>query len=491
MRAPIWPYPRALERQRDRCENPSAVSAASGVATTVRVPRLALALAVTLGACSTCQPTESGATSQAPGTQGSNVILVSIDTLRPDHLGCYGYPKPTSPNIDRLARESVLFRTAIAHAPSTTPSHASIFTSLIPARHLALRAFGAAISPGAVTMAEHLQRAGYRTVSYNGGGQVSAAYGFDRGFETYESRPGASFREIVAEATRWLDAHEGERFFMFLHTYEVHAPYAPDARHLALFDADYAGELPSETSPRLLIEINDGKRQVTPRDIEHIVATYDAEIRSMDEGMGGLVDRLRRGGLDRRTLLVFTSDHGEEFGEHGQIGKHSHTLYDEVLRVPLVLRFPDRAHAGRSVREPVRGVDIMPTVLEVLGLKAPNGLDGASVLDLLGTRQRAPGPAVAQIDLRSDPPPRAIRTERDKFIDPGAPGAQEYYDLAQDPGERRNLALDAERHARVAALRRQIEDAWPTRSGSVRAITPARVNPDTERQLRALGYTGR
>ena len=344
-----------------------------------------------------------------------NVILVSIDTLRADHLGCYGYPRPTSPAVDRFSKQSVLFRTAIAHAPSTEPSHASMFTSLLPAHHGGLRAKHQPISEDVTMMAEILREAGLRTISYNGGGQVAASYGFDRGFEVYESSA-HPFSRKVGDAIRWLDGHAEEQFFMFLHTYEVHAPYSPMPRFMETFDADYRGELEDSISPRLLIDVNEGKVKLDEQDAQHIVNAYDAEIRSMDGAFGRLVGYLEKRGLLDKTLLIFTSDHGEEFGEHAQTGRHSHALYDELLHVPLIVRMPGGNFSSTVVEPQVRGIDILPTVLDVLGLESPSPLDGSSLTGLMTGLDDEPRVAVSQIDTAHAKPPSSIRTETQKLI---------------------------------------------------------------------------
>ncbi len=358
---------------------------------------------------------------------GRNVLLISIDTLRADHLGSYGYARPTSPRLDAFAAESFLFENAIAHAPSTEPSHASIFTSLLPVRHGALRAHRQGISPDVTTMAELFRGAGYRTVSFNGGGQVAAAFGFDRGFELYQSSTG-DFAAQVDSAIRWLREHDEASFFMFLHTYEVHAPYAAAPRYLDLFDAGYDGPLPDETSPRLILEIANGDVAVDAADLRHIIATYDAQIRSVDDAFGRLVDFLAASGRDQDTLVLFTSDHGEELGEHGRIGDHSFGLHDEVLRVPLILRPPGARAGGARIAAQVRGIDILPTLLELVGQPLPKQLEGASLVPLMsGRADRDDRIAVSQVDTLDRVPPASLRTGDDKLI----VGSADFVDAAE------------------------------------------------------------
>jgi hypothetical protein len=353
--------------------------------------------------------------SRNPACPDCNVILVSIDTLRADHLGCYGYPADTTPNIDQFSKDAVLFRTAIAHAPSTTPSHASILTSQLPVHHGALRARQRPISEDVKTMAEIMRDAGYRTISFNGGGQVAATYGFDRGFETYQSEPG-TFAQKVERAAHWMQRNRDAKFFMFLHTYEVHAPYQADPGFMEMFDADYAGELDDAILPRLLMTINDGTVTIDAEDVRHIVNAYDAEIRSMDQAFARLVRYLAQGNLLDNTIVIFTSDHGEEFGEHAQMGRHSHALYDEVLRVPLIIRLPGRKFAGTIVDRLVRGIDILPTVTDLLDLEPLDQFDGSSLTPLMMQRKDVERIAVSQIDTRHASIPSSIRTESEKLV---------------------------------------------------------------------------
>jgi len=348
---------------------------------------------------------------------GCNVIVISIDTLRADHLGCYGYPRETTPSVDAFSREALLFRNSFSHAPSTEPSHGSIFTSQIPVHHGGLRAQRLPISPGVPTMPEMLRDAGYRTLSWNGGGQVAASYGFDRGFEVYESTVREErFRGRVASAIEWLDANPGEKFFFFLHTYEVHNPYSPEPRYLEMFDTGYDGDLPASILPGLLLDINDGRFSISGEDAQHIVNTYDAEIRSVDDAFGELVAALDERELLERTVIVFTSDHGEEFGEHGSVGRHSHSLYDELLRVPLILWLPGSEHAGGQFEQQVRGIDILPTVLDAVGIEIPETLAGKSLLPLIAGQDGAPRLTVSQLDVVEPQLPTSIRDGRQKLV---------------------------------------------------------------------------
>lgn len=212
------------------------------------------------------------------------LILISIDTLRPDHLGPYGYERATTPHLDRFAADAIRFETVVAQAPSTLPSHASLFTSLPPALHGALLGRRAALSSRHVTLAEILKEAGYHTAAFHGGVQMAKRFGLDQGFEVYEEVNG-SFADTVARATAWIEGHPENDFFLFLHSYAVHHPYTPSKESLALLEPAYEGPLPDEISVELLKRINAGEVKISDRDLEHIKNTYDAEIRDMDAAL--------------------------------------------------------------------------------------------------------------------------------------------------------------------------------------------------------------
>ncbi len=420
---------------------------------------------------------------RTPPPAAPAVVFVSIDTLRPDHLGCYGYPRSTSPEIDRFREEAVLFEQAVAHAPSTLSSHASLFSSLLPPHHGASVLNHSAVAPSVTLLAEVLRDAGFATASFNGGGQLHPAWGLDRGFDVYESfaesdgdRLGEdTFRERLAAATAWIESVKEEPFFLFLHTYEVHHPYTPAPERLALMETGYEGKLPGQISIRLLEKINAGTKTLHPGDLEHVVATYDAEISSADAGFADLLALLRRLGRYDPSLIVLTSDHGEAFGERGRIGWHGDTLYDEQLRIPLVVRLPGGRLAGTTVKGQVRGVDLAPTLLSVLGIPVPEEFSGAA-LDLTDRAAAAPRDALAEID--GSPNALALRTPRWKWY------RGRLYDLAADPGERTDVAsrhpdVEQDLSGRLADLVRSREPAGET---------PIEVDEDLLDRLKALGY---
>ncbi len=423
-----------------------------------------------------------------PSRPPVNVILISIDTLRADHLGCYGYGPPTSPNLDRWSREAVVFEHAFSQAPSTLPSHASIFTSMLPSHHGALYSVGRPLPDRATTTAEILQAQGYETAGFHGAGQVSGEFGLGQGFDQYVAVKGR-FRDVVEAAVNWLDRPRAGPFFLFLHTYEVHHPYTPAPEYLELFDNGYVGELPDHITLAELRRINGDvapQLEIDEADLDHIVAAYDAGIRSMDDGFGQLVTALEERGLGENTLVIFTSDHGEEFDEHGRVGWHSHSLYDELLRVPLVIRLPGGAHAGQRVDGVVRLLDVAPTITDVLELPDAASFQGVSVRPLLNANP-PPRMAISQKDTKYDPPVSSLRTSDWKLYEDIVVRRiyrDRLFDLRADPGEHHNVLASNLAVARdLAARLRAIEALLPGLDGG-----PVVLSPETIERLRLLGY---
>jgi arylsulfatase A-like enzyme len=424
-----------------------------------------------------------GASPDAASSLPFRCILISIDTLRYDHVGCNGYSFSTTPNIDSFRTDAVRFADAIAQAPSTLSSHASMLTSLLGPQHGASFKRGTGLAADVQTLAAALREHGAATVSFNEGGQLAPEYGLGRGFDRYSSTavgPGtASLASEVQNAVFWLQHHPGRSCFVFLHTYEVHHPYTPDERHLALIEpVPYHGRLPAGGTPlQVLDAVNQGFLRLSADDLRHVVATYDAQIRAMDDGFGELVAYLKQQGLYDATTIVFTSDHGEEFGEHGRIGWHSHTLYDELLRVPLLIKYPHGAHAGATVTRQVRSIDIAPTILALLGAPRPGRFQGRDLTPLAAGRREPARFAVSNLDGGGVP---AIRTQRWKLI------GNHLFDLAADPGETRDVsARYPEIAAYLAARRTTLLAAAPAAAGPAAGFAA-----DSRAHLNVLGYVG-
>jgi arylsulfatase A-like enzyme len=346
------------------------------------------------------------------------------------------------------------------------------------------------VDPEAPTLAEILRGAGYQTASFNGGIQLDPLYGLARGFDTYESaRPSVASAEVlvdpvdrfvhaVGRAMDWLRERKPGPFFLFLHTYEIHHPYTPDPERLSRRNSGYTGPLPDRISVDLLTRINAGEMQVDEADLDHIVAAYDAEIASVDAAFGELIDFLAREELYENALIMVTSDHGEEFGEHGFVGWHSHSLYDELLRVPLLVKLPGLRGAGRSIQAQVRGIDLAPTILEELRLPIPPSFEGASLLAAVAGTGDPPEHAVSQKDVAVPEEESSIRTLSWKWT------KGRLFHLPSDPGETTD----------VAAANRDLAETLSRVLGELLSARPRRpdqrVEPDEEllEKLRSLGY---
>lgn len=435
--------------------------------------RAAVALAVALAAVSGCSRRE------APAGR-PDIVLVSVDTLRADRLGCYGNPRPVSPEIDRLRADGVLFETTLAHASSTLSSHASMLTSLPPTAHGASFALRRRLPDEAVTLAEVLRDAGYRTVAITASGQLAPAFGLGQGFEIYRSRiekheAGAFWPRVGASLSQLADP-DPRPVFLFLHTYETHHPYTPERALLDELDPGYQGKLGHKIPVELLQRVNAGEVELDEGDRRRVERAYEAEIRSVDRAFGRLIEGLEESGRLRDAVVVLTSDHGEEFGEHGRLGWHSHTLYEELLRVPLILRLPRAERAGATVATPVRLIDLAPTLLELAGVPAPPQFAGRSLLPLARGGDPRELPAVASLDEEHGAS-HAIRWQGWKLYD------GRLFDLGRDPGE--TVDRGAGESTRRAELERLLAAVLADRAA---AGPSAELDAAAEQELRALGY---
>ncbi len=420
-----------------------------------------------------------------------NVLVYLIDTLRRDGLGCYGNPRPVSPHIDAFARRALLFERAVAQSSWTRPAVASVFTGLWPPRH-GVNRLGDALAGEAVTMAELLRAAGYRTHGVIANSSVARAFGFDQGFEGYVKRPGGRWwsSAVTEAALEWLDRDGGEPFFLYLHTVDPHAPYAPSPDLRARF----APRVPDDGrgTIRWLKRLARGELPVTRGLVADLRALYDAETAGNDASFGALVAGLERRGLWRDLVVVVLSDHGEEFHEHGG-WDHGKTLYTEVLDVPLIARFPGLPE-GRRTRVLAQHVDLLPTLLSYLELPVPAGLDGRNLLPLLGG-QPAGTAAVAAPDeeplvfssLETDAfAAAAVTGETWRLIERRLPERDvRLYDRRADPAERRDLAPG--RPVEAGWLRAQLRLQELARHGAL-AARGAEIDEELRRELRALGY---
>ena len=328
-----------------------------------------------------------------------NVMIIGVDTLRPDHLGCYGYARDTSPSIDRLAAEGVLFENVFSQSPWTLPSFATVFTSLYPMQHGAW-ALNTKLRTDIPTLPMMLHKRGYSTAGIINAPFLSPDYNVDRGFEYYDySHPIRSADAVTADALAYLDNHIDEPFFVFVHYFDPHTPYAPPQPYDKMFYPEYKGGLwppfsinvpkrarTTDFCMDVLQEVRAGVDEATSRlsaeDWEFVRALYDGEIAFTDKAIGELLDGVEERGLRENTLVIFLSDHGEEFYEH-QGFEHGHTLYNEVIKVPLIISFPGLVPEGVKVDECVRLIDIAPTVLDYVDIEPSVHLEGTSIRPLL------------------------------------------------------------------------------------------------------------
>ncbi len=481
----------------------------------MRPTRSALAAVLLALACSDrTAPQSSDGADAAEGVEAArgtapdgapNIVLVSLDTLRADHVSAYGYPRQTTPALDALADRGVLFEAAYSHSPKTAVSHMSLFTGLHPDAHGVgqLARSGSRRLPDAIpTLASLLRAHGYRTAGVAEGGNVRGELGFDQGMDLYErSDDAASGFARAAELAESLSAREPRRpFFLFVHTYEAHDPYVPPAPYDALFaDPDYDGAIVSSLEELLAISGEKWRSQhraywgrvekSDPVDVQHLRDLYDGAIRKADDALGAFAARLEALGLMDETALVVTSDHGEEFLEHGSF-LHEQG-FQEHLHVPLVMTFPgERGEATRGRRESVvvRLVDVAPTLLDMAGVPAPAGLDGVSLLPLL---EGGSGPPAVVVSRWPQGGLTVLRSRSWKLIQVRRRGgaSTHLFDLSRDPEERRNLA--SERPDMLAALEAELARvsaaAHAFRDGIAEG-SAVRLDARAIEELRALGY---
>lgn len=422
-----------------------------------------------------------------------SVLLISIDCLRADHVGAYGYDRDTTPHIDAFAEDAVLFETAVATAPMTLPSHLSIFSGLFPSRHDGSKWAKLALS--VPYLPELLGNAGYQTDAIVTGAYLSQTFGFERGFDLYRYDHRSPAAETVNQAIEFLRLSDKRNQFLFVHLIDAHWPYEPPdglAGRFAPRPRDVAA---------LLQKVVDNRAPSSSEETEQVVALYDAEIASADQAVGLLLDEMKTMGIYDRSLIVITGDHGEAFYEHGH-WQHSKTLYEEVTRIPLIVKWPGRSPKGRVGRQ-VSQVDIFPTVLSAAKLPPPQS-DGIGLLEFVEETAEAKKRRriVSENAWRS---PRgwarkvAIRTEKWKYLVTiaGPPGkepeesdvrSEELYNLTEDPLEQNNLAEESS--SDIEAFRRELANYL----GEARKRRASRRTEDivedetTKERLRSLGY---
>lgn len=394
-----------------------------------------------------------------------NLLLVTIDTLRPDRLGCYGYSKIETPNLDALAAQGVLFENAVTQTPLTPPSHASMFTGQYPHVHGVRNTGGFVLQSSSTTLAEILEQQGWDTAAFIGASVLKRLFGFHQGFAVYDDQmpkpaagqlareyPERPAGEVVNRAVAWLQRQSGKPFFLWVHLFDPHLPYEPP------------GEFRQKYRDR----------------------PYDGEVAYADHELGRLLEAVRQKAPGDRTLIAVLSDHGESLGEHGEY-THGVFLYEETLRIAFLLAGPG-VPSGLQISAQARTIDLLPTVLDLMGGQPPQGCQGVTLVPALRGR-----PVDTEYSYAETLFPkmnmgwaelRAVRSNRWKYIRAPKP---ELYDLAQDPEEEHNVI---DRYpVEAAALEARLKAILgPAAQGGVEKVETSLVDENTLRQLKTLGY---
>jgi choline-sulfatase len=396
-----------------------------------------------------------------PVKERSYVFLICADTLRADHLPTYGYRRETGPNIHLFSKDAVVFENAYSQSPWTLPSHMSLFTSLYEFNHGVKKA--GTLSPEVDFLVEELSGK-WAARSINGGGWVSADFGFNRGFDLYKSysRCGPqpdSAKTLFQKAMEDLKKHNFPRSFYFLHSYQIHTPYQPRREFVAYFN-------PNPKYKQMVTPIHLNNKKLSPEEAQEIklpmIDLYDGEIRSFDHWFGKFIGYLKKEKIYDDAMIIFISDHGEEFHEHRKWG-HGHSLYNEVTRVPLIIKLPKNRFKGTTVKDKVGLIDVMPTILSFYhidrnGANKPGRIDGIDLIPVIKGKSLN-RPIISSITSGFYSPGDAFKAAiiEDHFkiicavpykktMSLNASSALsakrfEFYDLLTDPAETRNLHL--------------------------------------------------
>jgi len=416
-----------------------------------------------------------------------NVIIVSIDPLRQDHLGIYGYRRNTTPNIDDFAKKCAIFTNAYSQAPWTTPAHMSLFTSLYPSFHGVDQPMSDTmrrLGKDKKTLAEYLKEERYLTAAFTGSGSISGQWGFSRGFDIYDETSsdevepkGCDISVIYNKAVDWIKTNKSENFFLFFHTYNTHTPY----------------------NDRYFVDKEKIRKNAKN---EYLKALYDGDIRTTDSYLGNLITVLKNEGLLKNTVVILISDHGEDFSEHYPFEMtkgHGHSLYEELLRIPLIIYHPLFHGKASFIDKNVRLIDIMPTILDILGLSIPGDIQGKSLLPLLkGEDVEMPEYFFAEA-ICHGPERKMIHNGRYKYIYSPEPNVQktgrkiypvkmhELYDVQKDPGEKNNIYY---KEKEIAKHMHEKLSKFIKRSKNKNVFTKNRfkVEEKLKQRLKSLGY---
>lgn len=448
------------------------------------------------------------AASSAPRTPSLplSIVIIAVDSLRADHLGCYGYPENTTPQLDKSSKRAVLFSEAYTNATKTTPSLVSLFTSLYPSVHdvRQINMKRTKLNEKIPLLAEILTKQGYNCKASTGGANAGQAFGLGRGFMTYNEQDllikDNDFSRINTEISPWINAQlESDKpFFYFIHTYRPHSPYLPPKPYHRIFDPDYSGTIIS-TSEQLpqSHSINQKKKNKLfwksisnlTDDIHHLKALYDGEIRYTDKFIAHVLSSIDRKRFEKKVILIVLADHGQEFLEHGRC-LHSNSLYDELLHIPLLLQLPGTTMQGVIKESSASIVDVMPTVLQLLGLTVNSPMQGKNLFQI-PQKKNSENYVYAETSMKNDLH-QCVRTQQFKLISTSKPQSQMLYYLTGDSGEQDNIIDKIEMKSIVLKLNNildnQTQNNQVLKTNFGKSI-PLELSKMEKKQLKTMGYS--
>ncbi len=413
--------------------------------------------------------------------------------MRADHLSCYGYHRNTSPNIDQLASEGILFKNCFSQATWTLPSHASIFLSQYVWRHKVdhrKKRLGNSFAP----LAEILKDRNYTTFAFVGGGQVSARFGFHQGFEIYDDGvPGKhgdhGIASYIDKLLSWLESVRNRKFFLFIHTYDVHGPYNSPPPYFDLYTSEYSEGKSLKTSKAIIGLLKIDASKFTPEEINYMIAVYDGGINYVDNLLGKIFAKLDQLDIDDNTIIIVTADHGEAFKEHGKLA-HGHKPHIELVHVPLIIKGPGIPR-NKIYENYVQHIDIVPTILEILNIPQRKEIQGKSLLSLIKNCEIQEHPKTYSWGRDRNIKPKepfsmSLRTKEWTYImNENQP--DELYDRINDPKEQNNMI---EKRPLIAQkLKEELEDFIAlTSKGKQQVVEKVDIDEELKEQLKSLGY---
>ncbi len=474
---------------------------------------LLVALFVSLAGCGGDTSTPGSAPSNSKEAAGNpppghtNVVLVTVDALRADHLGCYGYFRDTSPHVDAFASEGTLFTHAFVPKGSTWPSLATIHTALWPVSH-GVRYNGMRLTNDLEPLAEVLKNHGYTCGAFVTNGGRQNFEGFDKK-NIYTQEP--LDRLATRDALDWMDAHATDKFFLWLHLFAPHGPYDPPVKDRTFTNPNYSGHLDGSFERTTHVFV--AQEDLAKADLDHVISLYDDEVLLMDRMIEMLQTKLSDLGLQRNTLIVFTADHGEELYDHHRYFHHQASVYEGTLHVPFIFWMPGKVPSKNRIEQPVSVIHTAPTILALLGIPAPKSWEGESLVPAFTAASAALGPVFGEwgdkmLIVRTDqykyvwnpanyhPPVKRERNNADGLVTANDKHSipvktMELYDISADPGEKHEISANS---PEVVAKLQSLVDGyrekyhWILDDALVEKRRTEEIDPETREELENLGY---